>query len=51
MQNATGSLNDTSAADALDATKLSFDVYANITGDALDAITVRALDSCLPCHS
>ena len=35
VQTAPGSLNDTSAATALDAAKLSFDVYTNSTRDAL----------------
>ena len=47
VQTATGS-SDTSAAAALDAAKLGFDVYANITQDALDAVLVSAHGSSSP---
>jgi hypothetical protein len=42
VQTATGRLNDTSAATALDAARLSFNVYTNITQDALAAVIVSA---------
>ena len=48
MQNANGSLNDPSAASALDAVKLSFDAYTNITQDIRAAITVSAQAFSLP---
>lgn len=42
VQTATGRLNDTSAATALDAVRLGFIVYSNITQDARAAVIVSA---------